>query len=178
LDQSVVVAPGFWGGIEAPSGLADGVLYVVTANLPSPYTATAFDAHDGDEAVNKLEGHVDYASGNAEVVAIDINTGKILWDTHLSSVSFGSVTVVNDLVFTATYDGVIYALARADGHIVWTYQAPGGIIAWPAIVGDTIVWPVGLGREPVMLALRLGAKGEVAQPAARPLPTPTSAAKP
>lgn len=176
--EVVVAAPGFWGGIEAPSALADGVLYVVTANLPSPYTATAFEAHDGDEAVNKLEGHVDYASGDAEVVAIDINTGKILWDIHLPSVSFGSATVVNDLVFTATYDGVIYALARADGHTVWTYQAPGGIIAWPAIVGDTIVWPVGLGREPVVLALRLGAKGQVAQPAAHPLPVPTSTATP
>ncbi len=174
--EVVTVAPGFWGGVESPSATADGVVYVVTANLPSPYTATAFDAKDGDEAVNKLEGHVDYSIGNAEVVAIDINTGKIRWDTKLPSVSFGSVTVVNDLLLTATYDGVIYALTRADGHIVWKYQAPGGIIAWPAIVGDTIVWPVGLGRTPMVLALRLGAKGQTASPAAHALPTPTASA--
>jgi outer membrane protein assembly factor BamB len=123
--------------------------------------------------VANLEGRVEYAIGTTEVVALDLNTGKILWSTPLPSVSFGAATVVNDLLFTATYDGVIYALARADGSIVWSYQAPGGIIAWPAVAADTLVWPVGLGREPRLLALRLGATGEAAPPAARPLPTPT-----
>jgi outer membrane protein assembly factor BamB len=101
------------------------VVYVATANLPSPYTATAFDAKDGDEAVENIEGRTVYSTGNAEVVALDLNSGKILWDTPLPSVDFGAATVVNDLLFTATYDGMIYALARADGHIVWSYQAPG-----------------------------------------------------
>lgn len=171
--EVVMVAPGFWGGIESPAATADGVVYAVTANLPSPYTSDAFGSTDGDKAVTNLEGRVEYATGTAEVVAIDLNNGEILWSTPLPAVSFGSVTVVNDLLFTATYDGIIYALARADGSIVWSLQAPGGIIAWPAVAGDTIVWPVGLGREPVVLALRLGADGELVVPAARALPSPT-----
>jgi outer membrane protein assembly factor BamB len=67
------------------------------------------------------------------------------------------VTVINDLVLTATINGEIIALLREDGSEVWRYQAPGGIIAWPAVAGDTIIWPIGIGREPVVLALRLGA---------------------
>lgn len=173
--EVVNVLPGFWGGIESPAATADGVLYVVTVNLPSPYTATAFDAKDGDEAVANIEGRLDYTTGNAEVVALDLANGEILWTAPLPVISFGGVTVVNDLLFVATYDGLIYALSRADGSTLWTYQAPGGIIAWPAVAGDAIVWPVGLGREPVLLTLRLGAEGQPAQPAARPLPSPTPA---
>jgi outer membrane protein assembly factor BamB len=176
--EVVMVVPGFWGGIESPTALADGVVYVATANLPTPYTATAFDAKDGDEAVANAEGRIDYALGNSQVVALDLATGEILWDVPLPTINFGGVTVVNDLLLTATYDGVIYALNRADGSTVWTYQAPGGIIAWPAVAGDTIVWPVGLGREPQLLALRLGATGEVALPAARRQGTPTPTASP
>ncbi|MCC6455634.1 MAG: PQQ-binding-like beta-propeller repeat protein [Caldilineaceae bacterium] len=176
-EEVVMVTPGFWGGIESPAATADGVVYAAVVNLPTPYTATAFNSSDGDKAVTNLEGRVEYDLGTSEVVALDINNGEILWSIPLPSIDFGAVTVVNDLLFTATYDGVIYALSRADGSIVWSYQAPGGIIAWPAVVEDTIVWPVGLGREPVVLALRLGAEGQPVLPAARPLPTPTPAPK-
>jgi outer membrane protein assembly factor BamB len=171
--EVVTIAPGFWGGVESPIATADGVVYAAVANLPSPYTSDAFGSTDGDKAVTNLEGRVEYATGTSEAVALDINTGEILWSTPLPAVSFASATVVNDLLFVATYDGVIYALARDDGSEVWSMQAPGGIIAWPAVAGDTIIWPVGLGREPQVLALRLGVKGEVTRPAARALPTPT-----
>ena len=68
--------------------------------------------------------------------------------------TFGGVTVVNDLVFTATLDGMIYALNRKDGSVVWQWQAPGGTNAWPAVAGDTIVWPIGLGDSPMVIALQ------------------------
>jgi outer membrane protein assembly factor BamB len=168
----VTVYPGFWGGNETPASLADGVLYVLTVNMPTPYTATAWGARDGEHAVHNLEGRTKYADGTSEVDALDVATGKIKWTRKLPAVGFAATTVVNDLVFTATYDGKIYALSRLDGRIVWTYQAPGGIIAWPAVAADTIIWPVGLGRNPMLLALRLGAKLPVAQPRARPQAPP------
>lgn len=169
----VEVLPGFWGGVETPIAIADGVVYVPIANLPSLYEATAFGARDGDEAVANQEGRIEYAKGTGEVAALDINTGKVLWSTPLPAINFGGATAVNDLVFTATYDGMMYALSRADGSIVWSFQAPGGIIAWPAVAGDSIVWPIGLGRVPQVLTLRLGAKGGTGQPAARNVSTPT-----
>lgn len=178
LGEVVMVTPGFWGGIESPTALADGVVYVAAVNLPTPYSATAFDAKDGDEAVANAEGRIDYTLGNSQVLALDLATGKILWDVPLPVIDFGGVTVVGDLLFTATYDGVIYALNRQDGSIVWQYQAPGGIIAWPAAAGDTLIWPVGLGREPQLLALRLGATGTAALPAARRQGTPTVSPSP
>jgi hypothetical protein len=50
---------------------------------------------------------------------------------------------------------------------VWTFQAPAGINAWPAVAGDTIVWPAGLGREPVLFALRPGGSEPSIEPETR-----------
>ena len=99
----------------------------------------------------------DLGAATGELVAIDAATGKILWDKKLDQMVVGAATVVNDLVFTSTYNGKIYAFDRKTGDEVWTYQAPGGINGWPAVSGDTIIFPVGVGQNPVLLALSLGA---------------------
>lgn len=161
LDTVIEVLPGVYGGVETPMALADGILYVNVLNLPTPYTATAFDAEDGTQAVQNAEGMTDLSTGTAEMVAIDVDTGAILWTTPLESVSFGGATVVNDLVFTSTFDGTVYAISREDGAIVWTYEAPAGINGWPAVAGDTILIPAGVGDNPLLIALRLGATGAV-----------------
>jgi len=173
-DGTVITAtPGFWGGVESPPATADGIVYVADVNLPSAYTATAFNSTDGDKAVSNLEGRVVYSIGTSEIIALDINNGAILWSTPLPTISFGGTTVVNDLIFVAGYDGIIYALRRTDGEIVWKYQAPGGIIAWPAVAADSIVWPIGLGRTPQIVTLRLGGKEKTTKPAAHSLPAPS-----
>ena len=76
---------------------------------------------------------------------------------NLPSLDVGGATVVNDLVFTATFDGTIYAFNATTGAQVWTYNAGGGINSWPSVSGDTLVWPVGQGNVPSVLAFKLGA---------------------
>jgi outer membrane protein assembly factor BamB len=164
IDRGVIVYPGFWGGLETPGAAADGVLYYQVDDLPTPYTGDAWASKDGAAGVDNLEGRTRYADGTSSMVAIDAATGRVRWTTPLPTVGFGGATVVNDLVFTATYDGTLYALRRADGAIVWRFRAPAGINAWPAVTGDTIVWPAGLGRKPVLLALRLRAPGAATPP--------------
>lgn len=149
------VAPGAWGGVEAPMAFADGVIYALTANLPSPYNATAYDAETPEQALNRSEGGTLLENGTAEMYALDGATGKVLWKHGFDKVAFSGVTIVNDLLFTATLDGNIYALSRKDGSEVWKWQAPGGTNAWPAVSGDTIVWPMGLGDSPAVIALSL-----------------------
>jgi outer membrane protein assembly factor BamB len=168
LGKVIKVYPGFWGGVETPGAYADGTLYFEVVNMPTPYTATAWMAKDGQTSVEHLEARTEYDQGTSELVAIDAATGAIKWSRPFPAPGFGAATVVNDLVFTATYDGKIYAVSRADGKIVWRFQAPGGINAWPAVAGDVMVWPVGLGRKPVLLALKLGSAGKPVKPDARP----------
>jgi outer membrane protein assembly factor BamB len=169
-DSTTWVAPGAWGGVETPMAYADGTVYALTANLPSPYNATAYGADTPEQALNRSEGGTLLENGTAEMVALDAATGEILWNYEFDRVAFGGVTIVNDLLFTATLDGMIYALSRADGTVVWQWQAPGGTNAWPAVSGDTIVWPFGLGDSPMVITLSLKGGGSIPTP--EPLRTP------
>jgi glucose dehydrogenase len=145
------VFPGALGGVETPMALADGVVYVPVVNLPSLHSATKHLGFPG--------GFPDgLAAGTGELTAIDARTGIVLWNTRFDSMVLGGATVVNDLVFTSTFDGMIYALDRATGEAVWSYQAQGGINFLPAVAEDRIIFPIGLqtgDTGPHLLALMI-----------------------
>ncbi len=92
--------------------VADGVVYVPVANLASQWSAKAG------------LGKADFGDGTGEMLALDVATGKVLWDTKLSQMADGDATVVNDLVFTTTFDGYLVALARRSGRIAWRQKLP------------------------------------------------------
>jgi outer membrane protein assembly factor BamB len=52
---------------------------------------------------------------------------------------FGAATVANDVVFTSTYAGTVYAFDTNTGKTLWTTKAPAGINSFPAIDGDTLL---------------------------------------
>jgi glucose dehydrogenase len=138
------VSPGPDGGILTPTALADGRLYLPMVDSPGDYTPTEF-----------VESTYDIGKGKGALIALDVNSGKPVWTTNFDSVDCGAATVVNDLVFTSTLDGSIYALNTKTGEIVWTYRVSGGINGWPAAAGDFILFPVGLGPSPKLLAFKL-----------------------
>jgi outer membrane protein assembly factor BamB len=168
--EEVVVLPGVWGGVETPMALADGVVFANVLNLATPYTADGFGAADGTEAVTNATGRTQLTEATSELVAIDINTGEILWMVEYNEPAFGAATVINDLVITSTFNGTIYAHLREDGSEVWRYQAHGGINGWPAVAGDTLIIPVAAGRQPLLYAFRIGADGVPLPPQAPTLP--------
>jgi outer membrane protein assembly factor BamB/plastocyanin len=140
--------PAVIGGVETPMAYADGVLYVPVIDMVTDWTPSSLNASS-----------LNFSTGKGELVAINVSGGKILWYKKFDSINIGAATVVNDLVFTATYDGNIYALNRTTGDRIWKYKAPAGINGWPAVAGDTILWPCGVGANPSLIALKIGAKG-------------------
>jgi glucose dehydrogenase len=140
---TVTVFPGIFGGVETPMAYADGIVYVPVVNLSADYTATEI-----------VPGSYRLTEGTGELVAISISNGEMLWQVDLPALNVGAATVVNDLIFTATFDGIVYAFQRETGVEVWSMQMPAGINAWPAVAGDTIVWPAGVGQTPKLIALR------------------------
>jgi len=136
------VYPGYFGGVETPMAYADGVVFVPYVDLYTNYTDSS------------IAGAQSLDQANGGLLAIDVRTGKILWERTFDSIDVGGATVINDLVFTATFDGMIYALLREDGREAWRFRAPAGINAWPAAAGDSIVWPCGTGGSPALIALR------------------------
>jgi glucose dehydrogenase/plastocyanin len=168
--KTVTVAPGVYGGVETPMALADGVVFVPVVNVPTDYTASAMQAPD-------------LSTGTGELDAIDVDTGKILWSAKLGAPDFGSALVAGDLVFTSTFDGDVLAFDRASGKQIFSWKAPGGINSPMAVAGDTLLVPVGLGAQPMLVALKLGGNGTIGtatpstsvSPAASP-PGPSSPA--
>jgi len=138
------VFPGPLGGVETPIAYHEGIVYAPLLNLPADYTPIGIEASTFD--LSKATG---------ELVAINAKMGEILWQQSFDNMNVGGATVVNDLVFTSTLDGKIYAFNRMTGEKLWEYQAPGGINGWPAVAGKTILFPVGLGPDPVLLALSI-----------------------
>ncbi len=152
------VSPGPLGGVETMMAYANGIIFVPVVNITVQYTPTEFVASS-----------FNLGAGKGELVALDAVTGKILWVRKLGSLNVGAATAVNDLVFTSTFDGKIYAYEGKSGKLVWQYQAPGGINGWPAVAGDTIVFPVGMGKSPVLLAFKINGSAKAV------IPTQTSA---
>jgi glucose dehydrogenase len=145
LTGATEVMPGTYGGVLTPPATADGVVYVATLNAPATLEPdkTAY-----------FGGSIDTQDG--EVVAIDATTGKHRWDTKVPGDPMGGATVVNDLVFTGTYQGQVIALDRSTGKIVATIDVGNGIAGWPAAVGDLLLVPTGtVGRPGTLLAYRV-----------------------
>jgi glucose dehydrogenase len=145
LTGSVEVLPGFFGGVETPPAVADGIVYAPVLNAPS--------AEEPD--VNHALGGTTLGTMPGEVAAVDVASGKVVWATKIDGDPLGGALVVGDLVLTGTFQGSIVALDRATGRIVRTIAAPGGINGWPAATRDTIVWPIGNGKNPALVAYRL-----------------------
>jgi outer membrane protein assembly factor BamB len=148
----LTVEPGIVGGVETPMAVADGVVYVPVANLASEWKTASTGL-----------GNANFAKGKGELLALDLATGKVLWDTRLPQMPDGAATVANDLVFTTTFDGYVIAFKRKDGSIVWKQKLPAFTNAPIAIVGDTLItaasFPGGKGQTTEVIAFRLGAHG-------------------
>jgi outer membrane protein assembly factor BamB len=67
--------------------------------------------------------------------------------------------VANDVVFAATYDGVVRAFAAEDGRPLWRSRLRARTNSCPAVVGDTLVMgagvPEGDASVPELVAFRL-----------------------
>lgn len=141
------IYPGVLGGVETPMAYSDGKVFVPVVNMFADWTPTSTNL-----------SALDFSNATGELVALDAATGKILWIKLFTTMTLGGATVVNDLVFTAEYDGTIHAFKVDSGEEVFVYKAAAGINGWPAVAGNFIVWPAGDGDKPSLIALNLSAE--------------------
>jgi glucose dehydrogenase/uncharacterized cupredoxin-like copper-binding protein len=126
LKKAVCYEPGFLGGVETPMAASDKLVYVPWVDLCFNATAT------GIKGAN-LNG------GTGGLAAIDGATGKIVWMRHLPSPAYGAATVANDVVFTATLAGSIYAFDTKTGKPLFTTKGPAGINSFPAVTKNMLI---------------------------------------
>jgi alcohol dehydrogenase (cytochrome c) len=100
------------------------------------------------------------SSATGEVVAIDLKTGKIAWNAEFEGPAYGSVSVVNDLVFATSAEGQIHAFDANTGGEVWSVSLPSGTNAGVTISENMLFAGAGLplaeGQKPALVAFRLG----------------------
>jgi glucose dehydrogenase len=147
LKTPTTVYPGSLGGVIAPMSTDGSTIFVPVVNSPL-------------EVVTQEERE-EPGPLNGELVALDAATGAIKWQHEFPvAPAFGSTTVVNDLVFTTTFDGVLYAFGTKSGQIVWQETLPAGTNAGVTVEGDTLIAPAGYAsaeaQTPQIVAYRLG----------------------
>lgn len=145
LKLSEPIYPGRIGGVETPMATNGSTLFVPVVNYSITYTSQV----EGGEP----------PAGTGEMVALNPATGTMRWSRKLPSPVYGSATVVNDLVFTSTYEGMLYALAADTGKIVWRTQLPAASIAGVTVAGNTLIAAgsveAGSGQSTELVAYRL-----------------------
>jgi outer membrane protein assembly factor BamB len=145
--------PGDQGGVETQMASDGRTLYVPVNNLYAIYHSQMM-----------LPEIQDLSKGTGELVAIDIATGHVRWDRKLPHSVYGGATITNDLVFTTTYDGTVWAFRGATGQLVWRAPLPAGSIAPVSIAGDTVLSAGGIKvdthQQLKIVAFRLGGKAQ------------------
>jgi len=134
------VYPGWLGGVETAMAVSDGVIYVPVNNLCSVYLRQG-NFTEGSELC-------DFATSSGELLALDGATGDELWKAELDTQNYGGATVVNDVVVTVDFNGVIRAYNKEDGSELWTEQLPAQSNSTPAIAEDVIVQGAGFASAP------------------------------
>lgn len=140
------VFPGVLGGVIAPMATDGKTIFVPVVNQSASVSASGELGGGGEMS--------------GELVAIDAGSGKVEWSQEFGSALFGAPTVVNDVVFAASFEGSLYALDAASGGELWVETLPAGINTGVSISGDTVVAPAGIasseGQVPAIVAYRLG----------------------
>ena len=100
-----------------------------------------------------------------EMVAVNQDTGTVSWDTPLPSSPFGAATVTNDVVFTTTFKGDLYALDATTGAILFKTLMSAGTNAPVAVDGDYVIAGAGEAlsstQRNMIIAYKLGATGKL-----------------
>jgi len=131
LTAPYTILPGSLGGALSNLAMADNTVYVATDNA-------RFTLAKMSRPLGALDGR---ATGQIE--ALNLASGKVEWDTRVPAMPLGGATVSNNLVVMSLYTGVLIALNRTTGTIVYEHKLPTSTNAPIAIAGNAILVPAG-----------------------------------
>jgi alcohol dehydrogenase (cytochrome c) len=155
LPPTVTVEPGDVGGMETPLGSDGSTAFAAVTDLPTTYGSET----GGDDS--NLGARL--AAADGEIVAVNQDTGNIIWDDTLPAVPFGGASITNDVVFTTTYNGYLYALDANTGAILFTTPLSAATNAPVAIDGGYVITAASIAesstQQAAIIAYKLGGTG-------------------
>ena len=151
--------PGVFGGVESQLATNGSTTFAAVNNLAVPMSEKGVT-----ESSKAFEASIPKATG--EMIAVNQDTGKIEWDDKLPSSPYGAAAVTNNVVFTTTYSGDLYAFNAATGAILLKTPLSAGTNAPVTIAGDYVIVGAGVpslskSQRSLIIAYRLGAKGKL-----------------
>lgn len=73
-----------------------------------------------------------------KVVALDTETGDIVWEHEAEDAVMTAIAVQNGSVTFGSRDGYVYALRSTDGKLNWKTDLGGPVVSSPAVTMDTV----------------------------------------
>ena len=108
-----------------------GMLYVPVREMGSVYYKTGVEYRPGTYYTGGSEKRLDEESWGA-VRALDVKTGKTMWDFKLPSPPWaGVMATAGGLVFGGSNEGNFFALDATTGKPLWQFQTGGAIRSGP-----------------------------------------------
>jgi alcohol dehydrogenase (cytochrome c) len=161
LPRQVDVEPGAFGGIESQLASNGSVTFAAVNNLP-----VVFKSESGPYFPSLAALGTALVKATGEMVAVNQDTGTVEWDTRLPSTPYGAATVTNDVVFTTTFSGHLYAFDAATGKILLSKPLSAGTNAPVTVDGDYVIVGADIPapdtqQQELIIAYRLGAKGRL-----------------
>ena len=156
LPATFDLEPGVFGGIESQLATNGTTVFAAVNNLAVPMSVKGVT-----ESSKAFDASIPKATG--EMIAVNQDTGKIEWADQLPSSPYGAATVTNDVVFTTTYSGYLYAFNAATGAILLKTPLSSDSNAPVAVDGDHVLVGAGVqvpkNDKQLIIAYKLGATG-------------------
>jgi len=74
-----------------------------------------------------------HAPGKGRLVALSMNTGRVVWSHSVPAGTESSPLAFSDSVYFGDQRGKVYSLRAADGHLNWTFSAHAAVKGGPAL---------------------------------------------
>ena len=158
LPAKYCLEPSLYGGMLTQLASNGSTTFAAVNDFALPASPSGFTGSVAGQ-VQALESAV------GEMVAVNQDTGAVIWDTPLPSSPYGAATVTNDVVFTITLKGDLYALDAATGAILFKTPMSAGSNAPVAVDGDYVIAGAGAAlsstQRNMIIAYKLGATGKL-----------------
>ena len=86
------------------------------------------------------DGRAFVGSDAGKIIAVDVKTGKLLWEHATNADVRCSPAVASDLVYAGSDSGEFVALDAGSGRKRWSFQAGGPVRASPVIAGGVVLF--------------------------------------
>src|ERR1700691_315712 len=158
LPAKYCLEPSLYGGMLTQLASNGSTTFAAVNDFALPASPTGF-------AGSIASPYTTFYNAVGEMVAVNQDTGTVIWDTPLPSSPFGAATVTNDVVFTTTFKGYLYALDAVSGAILFKTPMSAGTNAPVAVDGDYVIAGAGAAQSRtqrnMIIAYKLGTAGKL-----------------